>query len=104
MSTVTTPVPAPTKQFPLEALERRLRNQLTDVAEESNVLHGDWDPVLDSLRVVSILLEVEDLFPGVPLPPEKLIRQGGYHSVDDAVSDMARRFESVWNSHYASRT
>lgn len=96
-------VPA-TVQFPLAALQERLRKELAGAADESDVLHGDWDPVLDSLRVVSILVGVEDLFPGIPLPPEKLIRPGGYRSIDDAVSDMSDRFESAWNNHHATRT
>jgi acyl carrier protein len=104
MSTVTTPDAAPTKTFPRDALKTRLRKELKDAADESGVLHGDWDPVLDSLRVVSILLSVDDLFPGITLPPEKLIRPGGYRSVDDAVGDMVRRFQSLWNDHYKSRT
>lgn len=98
------PTAAPAGEFPLKALQERLRQELTAVAEESDVLHGEWDPVLDSLRIVSTLLEVEDLFPGIPLPPERLIRPGGYHSIDDAVADMTGRFQNVWNHHIATRT
>lgn len=104
MSTVTTAEATPTKAFPLDALKKRLRKELKDAADESGVLHCDWDPVLDSLRVVSILLTVEDLFPGISLPPEKLIRPGGYRDVDEAVGDMVRRFQSLWNDHHKSRT
>lgn len=104
MSTVTTLEAGPTKVFPLDALKKGLRKELKDAADESGVLHGDWDPMLDSLRIVSILLTVEKLFDGIPLPPEKLIRPGGYRSVDEAVDDMVRRFQSLWNDHHKSRT
>ena len=103
MATVTPDPNVAKPQFPGVELEKRLRKELTKVADESDVLHGDWDPVLDSLRVVSVLLEIEDLFPGIKLPPEKLIRQGGYRSVDEGVADISRTLLNVWNQYQASR-
>ena len=41
------------------------------------VLHGGWRPKLDAVRMVAVVVTVEDLFP-FRIPPEKSVRRGGY--------------------------
>jgi acyl carrier protein len=100
--TTTPAMPAPL--FPEAELERRLREELRKAAEDSEVLHDEWEPVLDSLVVVSVLLEIENLFPSISLPPENIIRQGGYRSIDEGVADISRNLRTIWNKHHQART
>jgi acyl carrier protein len=64
-------------------------------------LRGEWEPLLDSLRMVSVLVSLEDLF-DFPLPPEKLVRRGGYTSEEEAVEDMSGRLRRFWDEKHKS--
>jgi hypothetical protein len=95
--TLTKPdVVAPT--FPAEEVRRRLRQEAEEAAEESSVFSAEWEPLLDSLRMVSAVQTLEDLFPRMKLPPDKLVRKGGYWTVDEAVEDMFNRIHHYWTS------
>jgi hypothetical protein len=41
------------------------------------------------------VLVIEDLFPRVKIPPDKVVRKGGYNSVDEAIEDMLGRIKRV---------
>ena len=84
-----------TAVFPTAETEMRLKAELQRAAAESVVLRGGWEPNLDSLRMVSVLLTLEDLF-DFELPPEKLVRKGGYATVEEGVADMAARLYELW--------
>jgi hypothetical protein len=45
--------------------------------------------------MVTAIATVEDLF-DFELPPEKVVKKGGYKSVDEGVSDMTNRIREVW--------
>jgi acyl carrier protein len=90
------------KQFPLADVEARLRKELGKAAAESDVLRGSWEPSLDSLRMVSVLVKLEDLF-DFDLRPERVVRKGGYHSVDEGVTDMRTQLHHLWQEHHAKR-
>ncbi len=81
--------------FPATELKSRLRNELQKIADEDSVLRPEWEPLLDSKRVVGTVLTIEDLFP-FKLPPDKVVRKGGYNSVDEAIEDMLGRIEKIW--------
>src|SRR3954447_25156949 len=81
--------------FPAAEVERRLRVELEKIAKQSSKLRPEWVPLLDSKRVVGTVLVIEDLFPGVKIPPDKVVRKGGYNSVDEAVEDMFGRIKRV---------
>jgi hypothetical protein len=87
--------------FPLEAVRALLRKELEEAEEESATLHEAWEPVLDSLRMVSVLIALEGIF-DFPLPPERVIRKGGYESVDKGVDDMAGNLHGLWQKHHQS--
>lgn len=88
------------RAFPAREVELRLRRELEKARTESRVLKGEWEPELDSLRMVSVGLTLEELFE-FQLAPEKLVRKGGYASVDEALQDMTTRARQLWNEHYA---
>src|SRR4051794_24403210 len=87
--------------FPFTDVLRRLQAGVRDTAEESTDLRGDWEPLLDSLRMVSVLVSLEDLF-DFPLPPEKLVRRGGYSGKDEAVEDMFGGLQRLWEEKHKS--
>lgn len=91
--TLTATLAAPA--FPTVAAERRLREELERIANQSTALRPKWEPLLDSKRVVGTVLAIEDLFP-FKLPPDKVVRKGGYNSVNEAVHDMLGRIEMIW--------
>ena len=87
--------PVPETVFPAAEVESRLLKQLKSIAEESSVLRPEWEPLLDSKRVVGTVLALEDLFP-FKLPPDKIVRKGGYDSVEEASKDMLDRIKKLW--------
>ncbi len=91
-----TPTAAPA--FPAAEVKRRLRFELQKIADEASVLRPEWEPLLDSKRVVGTVLVLEDLFP-FKIPPDKVVRKGGYNSVDEAIDDMLGQLERLWAKH-----
>lgn len=89
--------------FPSAEVEQRLRRELEQVAGETVVVRGGWEPVFDSLVVVGVLIVLDDLF-AFPLPADELIRPGGYSSVDDAVADISHRLQVVWRGKQNRRS
>jgi hypothetical protein len=81
--------------FPAAEVERRLRIELEKIAKQCSKLRPEWVPLLDSKRVVGTVLVIEDLFPGIKIPPDKVVRKGGYNSVDEAIEDMLGRIKRV---------
>jgi acyl carrier protein len=91
---------APSKStFQIERLQEVLRKELNEAADESAILHGGWEPVLDSLRMVTVVSMLEDMF-DFPLPPEKVVKKGGYQSVDEGVEDMTDNIRRLWDKHH----
>lgn len=90
-------VPAPTAKgtFPLADVQARLRRELEEAEAESVILHPGWQPVLDSLRMVTAIAAVEGLF-DFKLPPEKVVKKGGYRNVDEGVAYMTNRIWEEW--------
>ena len=84
--------------FSLTEIERRLRIELEKIAADAALLRPEWEPLLDSQRVVATVLVLEDLLQR-KIPPEKVVRKGGYHSVDEAVKDMTDRLMLVVGGH-----
>lgn len=91
------------KTFPAAEVERRLRRELEEVASDTAVVRAGWEPVLDSLVVVGVLIVLQDLF-DFPLAPDKLVRPGGYSGVDDALVDISERAEKLWQRNQKWRS
>jgi hypothetical protein len=82
--------------FPAAAVERRLRDAITRLGEDTAVMREPWEPTFDSLAVVNVVLVVEDALPGLKIAPEKVVRKGGYPNVDEAVRDITNRLRRQW--------
>jgi hypothetical protein len=81
--------------FPAAEVKRRLQPELQKIADQGSVIRPEWDPLLDSKRVVGTVLVLEDLFP-FKVPPDRVVRKGGYNSVDEAIDDMLERIKRIW--------
>ena len=82
--------------FPAAEVKRRLQAELQKIADQGSVLRPEWEPLLDSKRVVGTVLVLEGLFP-FKIPPDKVVRKGGYNSVDEAINDMLGRIKRIWD-------
>jgi acyl carrier protein len=87
--------------YPFADVQSRLQAGVREASEEGVDLRSEWEPLLDSLRMVSVLVSLEDLF-DFPLPPEKLVRRGGYTSEDDAVEHMSGQLRRLWDDQHKS--
>jgi hypothetical protein len=90
------------KAFPAAEVKRRLRPELQKIADQSSVLRPEWEPLLDSKRVVGTVLVLEDMF-SFRVPPDRIVRKGGYNSVDEAVDDMLERVKEIWTERSKPR-
>ena len=84
--------------FPSTEAKSRLQRELQQIANESSVLRPEWEPLLDSKRIVGTVLALENLFP-FKVAPDRVVRKGGYNSVDEAITDMLNRLERMWDQH-----
>lgn len=81
--------------FPAAEVKRRLQAELQKIADQGSVIRPEWEPLLDSKRVVGAVLVLEGLFP-FKVPPDRVVRKGGYDSVDEAINDMLERIKAIW--------
>jgi hypothetical protein len=81
--------------FPAAEIKRRIRGELQKIADQGSLIRPEWEPLLDSKRVVGTVLSLEDLFP-YKIPPDKVVRKGGYNTVNEAVDDMLDRIKGIW--------
>jgi hypothetical protein len=78
-------------------VKSRLLPELQKIADDACVLRPEWEPLLDSKRIVGTVLAIEDLFPSFKIPPDKVVRKGGYNSLDEAIEDMLGQIEKIWS-------
>lgn len=82
--------------FPVAEVKRRLQVELQKIADQGCILRPEWEPLLDSKRVVGTVLVLEGLF-RFKIPPDKVVRKGGYGTVDEAIDDMLVRIKTIWD-------
>lgn len=92
-------MPSTNSTFPFDEVREILRKELEEAADESAILHGGWEPVLDSLRMVTVITTLEGKF-DFRLPPEKVVRKGGYTSVNQGVKDITDNLRRLWDKHH----
>jgi acyl carrier protein len=84
------------KTFPANEVETRLRVAITRLGEDTSAMREPWEPQFDSLAVVNVVLVVESVLPDLKISPEKVVRKGGYATVEDAVNDITNRLRLQW--------
>lgn len=88
-------------QFPAQEVEQVLRESLEEVAIDTELLRPDrpeWEPLLDSLRVVGVVVRLEKLL-HMKIPPDRVVQKGGYMSVDDAIRGITSKTRELWMNH-----
>lgn len=113
MAPVTTAEPKTLAAFPAREIEACIRDFLADEGAMQAALHGSVtpaggpsggigpQPVIDSLVVVEVLLEIE---PKVPFAlPDSLVRPGGYDSVHEVVQHLMPQLERRWRKYHEEK-
>ena len=85
--------------FPAAEVKRRLQSEIQKIADQGSVIRPEWEPLLDSKRVVGTVLVLEGMFP-FKIPPDKVVRKGGYNSVDEGIEDMLDRIKRIWTDFH----
>lgn len=88
--------------FPEAQVRKRLLVELQKIANQGTFLRPEWEPLLDSKRVVGTVLALEGLFP-FKIPPDKVVRKGGYDTLDEAVNDMVVRIKNIYDEKSKSK-
>ena len=96
MATLRPSPPSNATEFPTASVRSRLRGAITRLGEDTSAMREPWEPTFDSLAVVNVILVVESELPGFPIAPEKVVRKGGYGTVDEAVDDITNRLRRQW--------
>jgi len=98
-----------TAPFPAANVEQRIRDFLAEEGAMQATLHGASvassgtggtvgpQPVIDSLVVVSLLIELEPIV-GCELP-EDLVRAGGYETVEEVVQHLMPQVQKRWDKN-----
>jgi hypothetical protein len=112
MNTTMTANPKTSVAFPAKAIESSIREFLAEEGAMQAVLHGKSpttggssgigpQPVIDSLVVVEVLIELEGL---VPFDlPESFVRAGGYDSVDEVVQHLMPKIQQKWSQQHKEK-
>jgi hypothetical protein len=88
--------------FPAQTIETSIREFLAEQGEMQAVLHGVGpQPVVDSLVIVELLLELETKVPFEL--PESLVQAGGYDIVDEVVQNLMPKVQQRWIEHHKEK-
>jgi len=82
--------------FPKEEVKAKLRREFTRLDQDLTAMRDPWLPILDSMAIVGVMSAVESVVPGLEIAPEKVVRKGGYSTVEEAVDDVANRIQRRW--------
>lgn len=85
-----------TTAFPAAQVERCLRVAIARLGEDTAAIREPWEPTFDSLAIVNVLLVVEPVLPDLKIAPEKVVRKGGYETVDEAARDITDGLRRDW--------
>jgi hypothetical protein len=103
MTTITQP--RTTTQFPAAEVETMLRESLDAVASDTEFARPDrqeWEPLLDSLCVVGVVVRLAILLE-IKIPPDRVVQKGGYKSVDEAIRGITSKTRDLWMNRNATR-
>ena len=104
MSTLVRDATAKTELFPMSDVEATLREGMEDlVAARASITGGSGGGTagacsaiaIDSLSVVEVLCIIDEIV-GVEVP-QKVVRAGGYASVDAAIEHLLPGIEKCWS-------
>lgn len=94
---VKSPANEKTVRDTVEVAIRSFLNAGADLESAIGVSKDPLRPVVDSLVIAEVLVEIEPLVKC--RLPESIIKKGGYHSIDEVVSHLVPEVMVIWNSH-----
>ena len=86
----------PKTAFPTTVVSDALREAITRLGEITSAIREPWEPTFDSLAVVEVLVVIESVLPNLKIAPEKVVRKGGYMTVEEATNDITLRLQHEW--------
>jgi acyl carrier protein len=82
-----------------------LRESLDAVASDTEFARPDrqeWEPLLDSLCVVGVVVRLAILLE-IKIPPDRVVQKGGYKSVDEAIRGITSKTRDLWMNRNPTR-
>lgn len=80
--------------FPTQAFEDAIRDEITSAINDSPVPKAAWEPAVDSLIMVRVVLRIEEEF-ALNLPDD-VMPAGGFDSVEHCVATVMETCRNLW--------
>ncbi|RMC62451.1 hypothetical protein EBB04_32990 [Sinorhizobium meliloti] len=84
--------------FPTQAFEDAIRDEITAAINDRPVPKAAWEPAVDSLVMIRVVLRVEEEF-ALNLPDD-VMPAGGFDSVEHCVATLVETCRKLWGAHY----
>jgi hypothetical protein len=80
--------------FPTQAFEDAIRHEITSAINDRPVPKAAWEPTVDSLIMVRVVLRIEEEF-ALNLPDD-VMPAGGFDSVEHCVATVMETCRNLW--------
>ena len=80
--------------FPAQAVETAIRNEITSAINDRPIPRATWEPEVDSLVMVRVVLRVEEEFALVL--PDDVMPSGGFQGVEQCVAIVMETCRKLW--------
>ncbi|MDL2410013.1 hypothetical protein PY650_31230 [Rhizobium calliandrae] len=81
--------------FPSRAFEDAIRDEIVSAINDRPARRAAWEPEVDSLVVVRVVLRVEEEF-ALKLPDD-VMPSGGFDNVEHCVAAVVEACRELWN-------
>lgn len=81
--------------FPVRAVEKAIRDEVTSASNDRPVPRAEWEPEVDSLVMVRVVLRIEEEFALVL--PHDVMPSGGFRSVEHCIATVTETCRKLWN-------
>lgn len=83
--------------FPAKILEAAIRDEITSAINDRPTPRGAWEPAVDSLVMVRVVLRVEEEL-ALSLPDD-VMPPGGFDGVEHCVATVMDACRRVWSAN-----
>jgi acyl carrier protein len=81
--------------FPDKTLETAIRDEITSAINDRPTPRGAWEPEVDSLIMVRVVLRVEEEL-GIKLPDD-VMPSGGFDGIEHCITVVMKACGELWN-------
>ena len=82
--------------FPTQTLEDAIRDEISSAINDRPTTRGSWEPEVDSLVMVRVVLRVEDEL-ALDLPDD-VMPPGGFDNVEHCVATVMEMCRELWST------